>query len=113
MTKDELFEYLSKKYELDYIKGPITGASYLCFKDWSLITDLDCEEDSVRIYNNFFIDGYGGDITISHSYHYYKIKHLDKIEDKLNKLFANYRNCLKKQKEYKVQQKVDKIKEMF
>lgn len=113
MTKDELFEYLSKKYELDYIKGPITGAYYLCFKDWSLITDLDCGEYAVRIYNNFFIDGYGGDITISNSYNYYNIENLDKIEEQLDKLFKDYRNCLKKQKEYKVQQKVDKIKEMF
>lgn len=113
MMKDELFEYLSKKYELDYIIGPITGASYLHFKDWSLLSDLDCEEGVVRIYNNFFIDGYDGDITISHSYHYYYIEDLDKIEEQLDKVFASYRNCLKKQKEYKVQQKVDKIKEMF
>lgn len=113
MTKDELFEYLSKKYELDYIKGPITGASYLLFKDISLLTDLDCEEDSVRIYKKFFIDGFGSDITISPSYNYLNIKDLDIIEKQLDKLFKDYRNCLKKQKEYKVQQKVDKIKEMF
>ena len=51
MKRAELLEYLSKKYELDYIKGPITGASYLCFKDWSLLTDLDCAEGVVRIYD--------------------------------------------------------------
>lgn len=113
MTKDELFEYLSKKYELNYIKGPITRASYLCFKDWSLLTDLDCEEGVVRIYNNFYIEGYSGDITISSSCSFYNIEDSDKIEKHLFMLFENYRNCLKKQKENKVQQKVDKIKEMF
>lgn len=111
MTKDELFEYLSKKYELDYIKGPITGASYLCFKDWSLLTDLDCEEGVIRIYDDLLLNG--NEIWMTNSYNYYDIENLDKIEEQLDKLFKDYRNCLKKQKEYKVQQKVDKIKEMF
>jgi len=112
MTKDELFEYLSKKYELDYIKGPITEAYYLCFKDWSLITDLDCAEGVVRISDDLLLDG-DNEIWMTNSYNYYKIEDLDKIEEQLDKLFTDYRNCLKKQKEYKVQQKVDKIKEMF
>ena len=112
MTKDELFEYLSKKYDLDYIFGPVTGADYLCLKDWSLLTTLDCAEGVVRIYNYLTLNVIDN-IAISSSYSYYKIKDLDKIEKQLDKLFNDYRNCLKKQKEHKFEQKVDKIKEMF
>jgi hypothetical protein len=113
MTKDELFEYLSKKYDLDYILGPITGADYLCFKDWSFVTNFDCAEGVVRIYNKMVLDC-NNDISMSSlSYSYYKIKDLNKIEKHLDKLFNDYRNCLKKQKKYKIQQKIDKIKDMF
>ena len=112
MTKDELFEYLSKKYELDYIIGPCTNSDYLCLGRWVLVTTVDCAEGVVKIYCELKLDA-DYEIRMTNSYNYYKIKHLDKIEEQLDKLFADYRNCLKKQKEYKAQQKVDKIKEMF
>ena len=112
MTKDELFEYLSKKYELDYIKGPCTGSDFLCLGEWYLVTNVDCAEGVVRIYDDLLLDA-DNEIWMTNSYNYYNIENLDKIEEQLDKLFKDYRNCLKKQKEYKVQQKVDKIKEMF
>ena len=112
MTKDEVFEYLSKKYELNWILGPCTNADYLCLGNWSLVTNLDCAEGVVKIYDDLLLDG-DNEIWMTNSYNYYDIEDLDKIEEQLDKLFKDYRNCLKKQKEYKVQQKVDKIKEMF
>ena len=112
MTKDELFEYLSKKYELSWMLGPCTNSDYLCFGKWTLVTNLDCAEGVVRIYGNLKLD-VDNEIRMLNSYNYYKIKHLDEIEKQMDKLFDDYRNCLKKQKEHKVQQKVDKIKEMF
>jgi hypothetical protein len=112
MTSSQAINLLSKKYEMDWILGPITKADYLIYGAWTLASNVKCAEGVIRVYDGIYLDRYDG-IYVSNTFKYYKTKHWEKILNQIDKLLEDYRRCLKVQKMHKVQKKIDKIKEMF
>lgn len=112
MTRNELFDYLERKYWFERLIGPASKADYLLYHGITIVDTVECDEKFVNMPDFYYYDegriwfDYGRVST-------YSVKNLEGIEKQIKKLMDDYRKMLKVKKTEDMENKMNKIKEMF